>query len=175
MTNIHGGKLLAKRALTAIALSSVLLLGSTGCTFMGTVESLKPYQATDGAQLDLGDIELRDVIYFSNGKKAELFGSIVNSGLDAQSVSIQYIDAAGNYSLPLIENVAAGQKIDLGFNGGKALSFGIYPPAGTMLTFYVAASSSNGQLTDKLNVPVSITLPLYSSILDGLNTPATKN
>jgi hypothetical protein len=167
--------LLAKRALTALVLSSALLLGSTGCTFMGSVESLKPYQATDGAQLDLGNIKLRDIIYFSNGKKAELFGSIVNSGLDAESVSIQYIDANGNYSLPLVETVGAGQKIDLGFNGGKALSFGIYPPAGTMLTFYVAASSPNGQITNQLNVPVSPSLPLYSSILDSLNAPATKN
>ncbi len=167
--------MLAKRAFTALALSSALLLGSAGCTFMGTVESLKPYQATDGAQVDLGDVKLRDMIYFSNGKKALLFGSIVNSGLDAQSVSIQYIDAAGKYSLPLIENVGAGQKIDLGFNGGKALSFGIYPPAGTMLTFYIAASSSTGQVTDQLNVPVSPSLPLYASILDSLEAPAPKN
>jgi hypothetical protein len=115
------------------------------------------------------------MIYFSNGKKALLFGSIVNSGLEAQSVSIQYIDAAGNYSLPLIESVGAGQKIDLGFNGGKALSFGIYPPAGTMLTFYIAASSSTGQVTDQLNVPVSPSLPLYASILSSLEAPAPKN
>lgn len=67
------------RAVAAIALSGALALGLTGCSMWMDVETSRPYTASDGVNLTLGDLRLRNVMVVSDdGELGNLVGTAVN-------------------------------------------------------------------------------------------------
>lgn len=153
------------RKFAALAIAASVMLGTSGCNFTGPVESLKVYAPSDGAQASFKSVKVRNFIYLVNTDgEGALFGSVINSGLEADQFKIQYTNAAGaktdvNYS------VAAGQKLDLGYGGGEAVDLDIAPlQAGKILSIYVQAGSEVGE---KLNVPVlDGTLAEYKTLVE---------
>lgn len=156
---------MAIRKFAAVAIAASLLIGTTGCTFTSPVASRIDYAPADGSQADLESIKVRNFVYLTNGTQAALSGSIVNSGLEAKTLKISYTDAAVSEQKEVTFTVNPGQKLDLGYNGGKALAINLGGKAGDIVTIKL----TEGAVSADLNVPVlDGTFDFYKPILDSL-------
>ena len=154
------------RKLAAIAIAASVLIGTTGCTFNSPVASRIEYAPADGSQADLENVKARNFIYLTNGTQSALTGSIVNSGLEPKVFKIQYTDAAVNEAKEVTFTVNAGQKIDLGYNGGQALAINLGGKAGDIVRLSVAEGSGT---PIEMRVPVlDGTFDFYKPIIDSL-------
>lgn len=159
---------MAKSKFIAVAIAASLLLGTAGCSFSSRVASKIDYAPADGSQTDLETIKVRNFVYLTNGTVSALSGSIVNPGLEPKILKIQYTDAALNESKEVTFTVNAGQKIDLGYNGGQALAINLGGKAGGIVRLSVAEGSGT---PIELRVPVlDGTFDFYKPTIDSLNT-----
>lgn len=141
-----------RKSVSAIAIASALLLGTTGCGFLGPVESLRQYAPSDGSQITLGDVKALNFVYLVGSTKNLLVGSLVNSGLNDATVKISYVDASGKTISQNFE-LASDQKLDLGYNDQPGIAMDVQAVPGSMIKIFVetADSGSNELLVPALN------------------------
>lgn len=78
------------RALAAPAVAAALLLGTTGCGLFVPSATLKPYSASDGLNVTVGDLELRNVLVITDESgDASLVATVVNNTTNVQYVTAQ--------------------------------------------------------------------------------------
>jgi len=167
-----GGKMAISK-FAAVTIAASMLLGTSGCTFISPVASRIEYAPADGSQVDLETVKIRNFVYVTNGTVSAISGSIVNPSLEPKIVRIQYTDAAVNEAKEVTFTVNAGQRIDLGYNGGQALAINLGGKAGGIVRINV----SEGSVTEEMRVPVlDATFEFYKPIIDSLQTvtPSTK-
>jgi len=167
-----GGKMAISK-FAAVTIAASMLLGTSGCTFISPVASRIEYAPADGSQVDLETVKIRNFVYVTNGTVSAISGSIVNPSLEPKIVRIQYTDAAVNEAKEVTFTVNAGQRIDLGYNGGQALAIDLGGKAGGIVRINV----SEGSVTEEMRVPVlDATFEFYKPIIDSLQTvtPSTK-
>ena len=159
------------RKLAAIGLAASLLLGTTGCSLVSPVASRVTYSPGDGTQINLQTVKVRNFMYLSNGKGGEaLFGSIINPSLESKTVKIQYTDGTLNEKKEVSINLLAGQKIDLGYNGGSALAIDLAGEPGGVVNLFVIEGNNTGKM---IEVPVlDGTLAQYKDLVAALEAPA---
>ena len=159
---------MAIRKFAAVAIAASLLIGTTGCSFTSPVASQIEYAPADGSQTDLETIKVRNLVYLTNGTVSALTGSIVNSGLEPKIFKIQYTDAEVNEAKEVTFTINAGQKLDLGYNGGQALAINLGGKAGSIVRLSVVEGSGTPV---ELRVPVlDGTFDFYKPIVDSLGT-----
>ena len=107
------------RKFAAVAIAASVLVGTTGCTFISPIATMKVYTPGDGTDANFGDVAARNIfILVAPSGQTALFGSLVNQGDSANVASLTI--AGQTYSL----NLNAGEKLDIGYNGQNALSLG---------------------------------------------------
>ncbi|MEY3908688.1 MAG: hypothetical protein RLZZ90_595 [Actinomycetota bacterium] len=162
------------RKFAAIGIAASLLLGTTGCSLFSPVATRASYSPGDGTQIDLETIKVRNFMYLSDGKGGEaLFGSIINPSLESKSIKIQYTDGTLKEKKEVAINLLAGQKIDLGYNGGSALAIDLDGEPGGVVEVFIIEGSNTGK---RIEVPVlDGTLEQYKDLVDALKAPAATN
>jgi hypothetical protein len=161
-----GGKMAISK-FAAVTIAASMLLGTSGCTFMSPVASRIEYAPADGSKVDLETVKIRNFVYVTNGTVSAISGSIVNPSLEPKIVRIQYTDAAVNEAKEVTFTVNAGQRIDLGYNGGQALAINLGGKAGGVVRINV----SEGSVTEEMRVPVlDGTFEFYKPVIDSLQT-----
>jgi hypothetical protein len=150
---------------TALAIAAGLVLGTSGCGLMSPIDSRIEYAPADGTQVDLETLKLRNFMYLTDGTVSAIAGSVVNPGLESKTLKISYTDAAVNEMKVVTISVNAGQKLDLGFNGTRALAINLGGSAGGVVNITV----SEGMSEEVMNVPVlDNTFDFYQPIIDSL-------
>ncbi len=162
------------RKFAAIGLAASILLGTTGCSLFSPVASRVQYSPGDGTEINLETVKVRNFMYLSDGKGGEaLFGSVINPGLESKSIKIQYTDGTLNEKKEVAINLLAGQKIDLGYNGGSALAIDLDGEPGDFVEVFIIEGTNTGK---RLELPVlDGTLAQYKDLVDALQAPATTN
>ena len=141
-----------RKLVSAVALSAALMLGTTGCSLTHNVESLKEYAPSDGSQVNIGDLKIRNLIALSKGTETGqtvLIGSIVNSGTEDHLVIINPTNAADRID-DLVFNVKAGQTLSFGNAGPDSavlLNSGFEPGSNTTLFIWVDQNTSANPIT----------------------------
>lgn len=105
-----------RKLVSAVAIASALALGTTGCSLTHNVESLREYTPSDGSQVSIGALKLRNFIILSDTADADssyLIGSLVNSGDTDQTVALTRLD--GTLAQEIV--VPAGASISFGDKG----------------------------------------------------------
>lgn len=99
----------AARAAASVVLAGVLLVATTGCTFISTQATLIKYDPSDGVGVDVGDLQIRNAIALINddGSAASLMITIVNSGPTIANVTMQY--ESGGARLTTTKSVRPGE------------------------------------------------------------------
>jgi hypothetical protein len=152
------------RRLAAIALIAAFALTTSACSLSGNVASLQPYSPSDGQQVDLENVKARNFIYLvSDSGKGFLIGSLVNSAAEAKVVKIQYVDPNSQAKTDYFLEIAAGAKLDFGYNGSPAISMPVVEiPGQTALFYFLESDTVNGEM----KVPVlDGTLSEYKSLI----------
>lgn len=160
------------RKIAAVGIAASLLLGTSACGFMSPTASLEVYAPSDGAQIDLENVKVRNFIYLTNGNGGEaLFGSIVNSGLESTTFKIQYTEEASSEKREVAFNLLPGQKLDLGYNGNSALVIDLAGTPGKIANIFVIEGNGTGK---EIRVPIlDGTLAEYKEIFATLPGAAT--
>jgi hypothetical protein len=152
------------RRLAATALIATLALSTSACSISGNVSSLQPYSPSDGQQVNLESIKARNFIYLvSESGQGFLIGSLVNSAGEAKVVKIQYVDPNSQAKTDYFVEVAAGAKLDFGYNGNPAISMPVVEvPGQTALFYFLESDTVNGEM----KVPVlDGTLSEYKALI----------
>lgn len=157
------------RKFATVVIAAGVILGTAGCNMISPVASIEQYAPSDGAQADLGKVAARNFLLLTHGEHHRwLIGTIVNTGLEDQQLTLTYPEAGANKTVSI--TLAAGQKFDLGYNGTSALMIDTETPAGALFPITLAA---NGQEPIALGVPaMDGTLAEYKTIIDKLAADA---
>ena len=84
-----------RRLLAPVAATSLILLGTTGCTFGAEIANLEPYDPSDGVSANVGDLGLRNILLVANDEgEANLVMTVVNDSGEDVSLNVQYDDGA---------------------------------------------------------------------------------
>jgi hypothetical protein len=135
----------ARKIVTVAAISSALLLGTTGCSLNNHVDSMLAYAPSDGSQLNIGNVKLRNFIYLSDGTSGKLIGSVVNDESTDVTVQFEYTDAGINTKTDPI-TISAGETLGLGANGDtEGLPVTITGKPGDNITIFVSVNGATGQ------------------------------
>ena len=152
------------RRLAATALIAALALTTSACSLSSNVTSLQPYSPSDGQQVNLENIKARNFIYLvSESGQGFLIGSLVNSASEAKVVKIQYVDPNSQAKTDYFVEVAAGAKLDFGYNGNPAISIPVVEIPGQTALFYFLESDL---VSEGIQIPVlDGTLSEYKALL----------
>jgi hypothetical protein len=142
---------LLNRKFAAVAIAVAVALGTTGCTFSSPVASLEVYDPADGVNTDVGKIKVRNLMILTTATgQAAMFGSIVNQDHDAVATTVELHPHTTVTTPEIPISVGAGEKLDLGYNGGQAIPLGFSVKAGSVVQVHVTVGADKVEL----NVPV---------------------
>ena len=81
----HAATTLAKALAATVASAAVL----SGCQVMSPIQTTVPYQAANGVAVDLGAVQIRDLVVVSRakGEVGTLSGMVVNTGTEPVTIS----------------------------------------------------------------------------------------
>lgn len=130
-----------RKLVSAVVIAAALGLGTTGCSLTHNVQSLTEYTPSDGSQLTIESVNLRNFIILSDsaeGGSSYLIGSLVNSGDTDSTVVITRLDGtlAQEIVVPAGSVVSFGDK---GIENALVITKGFAP--GGLEDLYVRTSS----------------------------------
>lgn len=149
------------RLVASAAVSALVLLGATGCTFITPQSTTIEYAASDGVNVGTGGpLEVRNamIIATEDGAAGNLVAAIVNPGDEARKLSIDIADGAS-----LSVRVGAGDTLSLGANAEPLLIEDLDVMPGATVEVYFQSGDGTGE---SIEVPVlDGALPYYADLV----------
>ncbi len=141
-----------RKVVSALAVSAALLLGTSGCSLTHDVASLQHYAPSDGSQIDIGKVKVRNFIYLTKGDgSGKLIGTVVNGGTTDATVSFEYVSFEERVKTDPFE-LPAGETLDLGATpDNAALDVSVEALPGSNIELWISVNGETGQ---SLTVPV---------------------
>lgn len=150
------------RLVASAAISALVLLGATGCTFITPQSTEIKYSASDGINIPDSDgpLEIRNamIIATEDGSTGNLVAAVVNSTDKAEVLTV---DVEGSDSLTI--RVGAGDTVSLGANAEplRIDDLGVKP--GATVEVYFQSGDATGATAQ---IPVlDGTLPYYADLV----------
>lgn len=133
------------RAVAASALALALAAGLTGCNMISPQRTTMEYAASDGVNVDLGDVHARNVLLLTDGtgSQANLVFTAVNTSGDDAQINLNIDGTAVNIPLPYTPGNDVTQ---VGFgDGGQQLVQGNFTTGTTVeVTFRASYTDADG-------------------------------
>lgn len=142
-----------------MAVASAVLLA--GCSFTSDDVTLQPYAPSDGLQVDLGDVLVRNVLVVSEGagEPGVLSGTLVNRGDTDVTVVVEVGGTTAEIDVPTSQSVVLSP---LGDEDGETVVMdSVEPPSGGVLD--VSFSDPEGD-SAVLTVPVVLPEGPYAEL-----------
>jgi hypothetical protein len=152
------------RAAASVVLAGALLVGTSACSLFSEQATLRSYDPTDGVNVTLGDVAIRNMFAIAapDGKSLSLVVTLINTGTSYANVTFQYPSNGAQATsvkfvrpnAPLALGNAPDQEQFIITNSGVA--------TGANLPVYIQTGTTPGQL-----VPVPIldgSLVQYSTL-----------
>ena len=156
--------MVVRKFVTALAISTAVILGTSGCSLSNNIASMQPYAPSDGTQITVDGVKGLNMIYLT--KRVQLrIQYDVDASEATDVISIQKKDWVS-------EVIAPGEKYDIGYNESPAIS-GIAlgsnrSPAkpGELISIFIAVNDGPGS---ELKVPaLDGSLEQYKPLVDNL-------
>jgi hypothetical protein len=150
------------RLVASVAISALVLLGTTGCTFITPQSTKVNYSASDGVNVsdDDGPIVVRNAFVVANedGTVGNFVGAIVNPTQDRGTLTITVAGVD-----PFTVTVPAGDSISLGANEEPLRIVGLDSKPGSTVEMHFQSGDS---AVVKTQVPVlDGSLPYYADLV----------
>ncbi|MGP6172284.1 DNA modification methylase [Microbacterium sp. A196] len=151
------------RLVASAALSALVLLGTTGCTFLTPqATSIDPYNVSDGVNVpdSEGPLDIRNamVIATEDGSTGNLIAAIVNTTDKAEVLTVEIEGLE-----PLTVRVGAGDTVSLGATTDPLRIDDLDTMPGATIPMYFQSGDATGSVTE---VPVlDGTLPEYADLV----------
>jgi hypothetical protein len=156
-------ELVRARAAASLALVAVTAVMLAGCSLWMEPETQVPYDPSDGINVNVGELQLRNVLVVTeDGVDGNLVMTIVNQGDDDLEVALQYETDGTKHDLTIDVPGDASTEFGTG-DAGQLLLEDIGTLPGGLLDLYVQYGEVPGKL---LQVPVvSGLFPPYEDLL----------
>jgi hypothetical protein len=133
----------------SIAASIALVVGLSACSF-AFPQTQKPYEASDGVSVTVGDVKVLNAIVFTeDGEDGNFSGSAANFGDSDVDLTLQYV--SGGEKVDVTIEVPAGETVRFGSEDDQVFLAGIDTPAGSLLKIYFQYGDRPGK---QIDVPV---------------------
>jgi hypothetical protein len=141
------------RLFASLALSALVVLGTTGCAMLSTQATTIPYSPSDGVNIpDSGPLQVRNALVVTDeeGADGNLIAAIVNATDDTHTLNIEWGEGASKSSETI--RVPARTTVSLGTEETEPLLLeGIDTVPGRNLPVFFQSGDAEGVLFD---VPV---------------------
>ena len=149
------------RLVASAAISALVLLGATGCTFITPQSTKIEYAASDGVNVSDqdGPIAVRNALIIANedGTVGNFVGAVVNPSQDRATLTVSL--EGGD---PFMITVPAGGTVSFGADEEPVEITGLDTRPGATVAMHVQSGDSAGVTTE---IPVlDGTLPYYSDL-----------
>ncbi len=138
-----------RRIAAASVLAVGLALGTAGWTLFAPQATLIKYNPSDGVQLDVGKVQLRNAFVIApNGTDANFVGVVINTGNNPVKVEFQFTSHTTGSAVVTEDYVTLtpGEVKSYGNPGVKQMVFrGADVPAGALLKVFVQYGSVQGK------------------------------
>jgi len=138
----------------------VAAVALSGCQVMSPIQTSVPYQPADGVAVNLGDVQIRDLVVIS-GAKGEvgiLSGMVVNKSNAPVTITF----AAGDGGSTKAQVLAGGQARLSGVEGSPPVTLpAIASAPGDIVTLTVSTPTSGAS---EVSVPVLLPAGYYATI-----------
>jgi hypothetical protein len=156
------------RLVASAAISALVLLGATGCTFITPQSTTIEYPASDGVNIssDSGPLDVRNVFIVANedGSVGNLVAAIVNPTGEKATLTITV-----QGSDPMAVTVPAGGRVSLGADEDPLRIVDLDTLPGATVEVHFQSGDSTGVKSD---VPVlDGTLPYYTDLVPSVEQP----
>jgi len=156
------------RLAASAALALGIALGASGCSMVTYQATTEHYDASDGVSVDVGDLDLRNVLVVSDdGVDGTLVMTVVNNGTEDVSLDVQF--GEGGSEAQTIE-VEAGSEIAFGVDDVEGTDEvepivleGIDTIPGAFLPMFFEYSGAEG--VEKLVPVLDGRLPEYENLV----------
>ncbi|WP_404438114.1 DNA modification methylase [Microbacterium aerolatum] len=150
------------RLVASAAVSALVLLGATGCTFITPQSTEIQYSASDGINIPDSDgpLQIRNamIIATEDGSTGNLVAAIVNPTKQAEVLTVELEGAE-----PLTVRVGAGDTLSLGANAEPLRIDDLNTMPGATVEVYFQSGDATGSAAE---LPVlDGTLPYYSDLV----------
>lgn len=85
------------RLISSLAVAALATLSLSSCALMSPQGTLDPYAPSDGVEVNVADLEVRNIMLLTNKNAVELnlvFG-VVNTGSEPAKLGFRFVDATG--------------------------------------------------------------------------------
>jgi hypothetical protein len=159
------------RLVASAAISALVLLGATGCTFITPQSTEIQYSASDGVNIPDSDgpLAIRNamIIATEDGQVGNLVAAIVNDTDEAEVLTIEIEGLA-----PLTVRVGANDTLSLGANAEPLRIDDLDTIPGSTVRMYFQSGGATGAAED---VPVlDGTLPYYADLVPTTREAGTR-
>lgn len=152
------------RTTATVVLAGAVMVLTAGCNFISPQTTTEHYDASDGFSTNVGSIELRNAIVFTdNGDDASLSVTVLNTSSTARSVKFQYESFGSDKTVTI--PVAANGETRRGTTGGdqQTILQGIGKQPGSLVKVYVQYGNATGK---SFKIPVlDGSLKQYATLL----------
>jgi hypothetical protein len=144
---------------------------TAGCNFISPQTTTESYAASDGFETNLGSIEVRNAIVFTqNGDQGSLSVTLINTSSTDEDVMFQYpsLGSTATATIP----VPANSTVSRGTTGGdkQVILHGLGKQPGSLITVFIQYGTQTGK---KFNIPVlDGSLKQYATLLPS-DTPTS--
>lgn len=150
------------RLVASAALSALVLLGATGCTFITPQSTEVKYSASDGVNIPDSDgpLDIRNamIIATEDGSTGNLIAAIVNDTDRSETLTVELEGLD-----PITIRVGAGDTVSLGANAEPMRIDDLDTMPGATVEMYFQSGAATGATAD---VPVlDGTLPYYADLV----------
>lgn len=178
--------MVVRKFVTALAISTAVVLGTSGCSLTNNIASMQEYAPSDGTQITVDGVKFLNMIYLTkravnmnDREVGALIGSFVNNSDQPVQVRIQYqidaveaVDVISAQTFDWVsEVIAPGEKYDIGYNESPAISAialnnGRVTRPGDLISIFIAVNDGPGS---ELKVPaLDGSLEQYKALVDNL-------
>lgn len=154
------------RRLGAVAVIGASLLGVSACSYIAPQQTTAVYAPSDGAQINLGDIQLRNILLVTSGRADQpgrMLGAIFNNSKAPVQVTFRGSDGA-----QIQITVSPDQPYYLNESNEASIMSTVSEPAGALETVSISQNSGSTPAQADLRVPVlDGTLEEYQKYVPG--------
>lgn len=144
------------RLAASAALALGIVIGASGCSMITYQATTEHYDASDGVSVNVGQLDLRNVLVVSDdGEQGNLVMTVVNRGDKDASLNVEFGDGS-TVTEPI--KIAAGSTVAFGVDDVEGLEVqepvlleGIDSIPGSLMPMFFQYSGAEGQ---EINVPV---------------------
>ena len=89
------------------AAALAVLTGVSGCAYISPQATMDSYAPTDGIQMDLGDVQLRNILVVAEDENSEgrVLGTLINTGDQTETVTMDANGARASVEVPANQEV----------------------------------------------------------------------